>query len=183
MLRKAAPRCSFVKSNGERCKSYVLTREGVQRMLAGDFDLVADPERFCAYHARSESERYEMSVRGGSYSPKRAKAERQAAEEVRDAMPQEIKLAAYTLIRSLINAKLPTSPPEVDTHRVAVGVYLASAFYARPADATSFLHSLLPRELRGRDDLEQIAQTQLRSTIETLEPAEQSQAWELLATA
>jgi hypothetical protein len=133
VLRKQASRCTFVKGNGDPCRGYRLTRAGVRKMLDGNFDLVADPERFCAYHARSESERYEMSVRGGSYSPKRVRAEREAErKQVEQQMPRDIVLAGYALIRQLIAAKLPTMPPEPDVRRVALGVYLSSVLCARP---------------------------------------------------
>jgi hypothetical protein len=153
-------------------------------MLDDNFDLVADPERFCAYHARSESERYEMSVRGGSYSPSRVRAEREAErKQAEQQMPRDIVLAGYALIRQLIAAKLPTMPAEPNVRRVALGVYLASMLCAQPDDRTRFAHSLLPRDLRARDDIAAIAQTQLQDAIDGLEPAEQSQVWEMLATA
>ena len=184
VLKRPRPRCSFVKANGEKCRGYRLTREGVLKMLDNGFDLVANAESRCGYHARSEAERYEMSVRGGSYSPKRIRAEREQERKQAEAqMPQEIKLAGYTLIRGLIAAKLPTIPPEPDVQRVALGVYLASQICAPPDDRMRFINSLLPRDLRGRDDIAEIAETQLQDAIGTLDAAEQSRAWEMLQTA
>jgi hypothetical protein len=142
VLQKKPARCTFVKGDGEPCQGYRLTRAGVLKMLDDGADLVADPERFCAYHARSEAERYEMAVRGGSYSPKQVKADREAERKQAEArMPRDIVLASYTLIRKLIDAKLPDGAART---RRATGRTrrLSGECHVRPARRPDAIHQL-----------------------------------------
>jgi hypothetical protein len=123
-----------------------------------------------------------MSSRGGSHSPKRATAEEQQRE--RDVMAEQTKLRAYDLIRQLVDATIPNVVPvEPDVRKRALGVYIAAHLYQPPGDAMVFAHSLLTRELRHRDDIQQLAEEELPQGIYTLDQAEQREVWKLLATA
>ena len=107
MIKRKPPRCMHIKQDGEQCKGHRLTKDGLQRMLDNGFDLVADADQFCSYHARTEAEKYEMQSRGGSFS-KQAHDERQAqklqeALDAREVMPREVVVAAQTLIRTLLH--------------------------------------------------------------------------------
>lgn len=173
----------FVKSNGEQCQGHRLTADGLQRMVDAGFDLVADPEQFCSYHARTEAERYEMQSRGGSYSQKRAaevKAEKlQAAWEARETIPRELVVAQQQLVSGLLTAKLPGTR-ETDVRRACVGAYLAAHLYAQPDDHEKLLQQLT---LHVRQDALQIAQDELHDMIEELAPDQREAVWEMLATA
>jgi hypothetical protein len=183
-LKRKAPTCSATKKDGDPCTRSRVGKDALQRMLDEGFDLVADPESFCAYHARSEAERYSMSVRGGSYSPKRAKAERQQLEQARDPMPRQLAAAAYQLITTLLAARLPgTFPAEVDFRKVALGAYLATAVYDPPQDRAHFIQSILPRGVHNREDAVEVAENELRAVIEELPAEERALAWQMLGTA
>jgi len=180
-LKRKAKRCEHLKEDGTQCSGYVVTKDGVQKLLDEGISLVADPAgRLCAFHSRTVEERYEMSVRGGSYSPKRAKAERQQQEEARDPMPRQFAAAAYQLISTLIEAKLPTFPPEPDSRKVALGVYLATVVYDPPYDRGTFVAKILPRGVYMREDA---VEDELRAILEELDPDKRELAWEMLANA
>ncbi len=84
-----------------------------------------------------------MSVKGGSYSPKRVQQERDEAK--RDEMAFETKLAAHTLIRQLLDATIANMQPvEPDVRKRAVGVYLAAHICAPPRDRMVFAHRCCP---------------------------------------
>src|SRR5262245_47090042 len=121
-LKRKPKTCEHVKNDGTPCSNYVLTKDGVQKMLDEGISLVAAPAgRLCSFHARTPKEIYAMSVRGGSYSPKRANTERQQLETSRDPVARELAIANYTLIRNLVNAKLPgVRPPETDFRKAAL---------------------------------------------------------------
>jgi hypothetical protein len=187
LARKRIP-CEFVKANGDRCRGYRLTGEGIGKLLDADISLVADPERFCSYHARTPEERFEMQHRGGSYSAKKAAEERAALErarlEAKIEMPRDIVNAAQSLVRDLLVAKIPgTWPPETDVRKAAVGAFVAAHLYAQPEDRGRLAHALLPRDVRQRGDAADVAEDELRAMIESLEPAAQATTWELLNTA
>jgi hypothetical protein len=185
MIERKPPRCTHVKANGEQCRGYRLSKDGLQKMLDAGFDLVANPEGLCSYHARTEAERYEMQSRGGSFSAQRAaevKAEKlQAALDAREIMPRELVIAAQALVRELLAAKLPGTR-ETDIRRASVGALLAATLYAPPEDHDRLLQQLLPRDVRGRGDALDIAEHELQRYIEALAPSEREQAWELLST-
>jgi hypothetical protein len=188
VLQKKRIPCEYVKASGERCNGYRLTREGVGKLLDADISLVADPERFCSYHARTEEERYEMQHRGGSYSAKKAAEQRvalaKARLEVKVTMPRDIVNASQALVRELLAAKIPgTFPPETDVRKAAVGAFVAAHLYAQPDDRGRLAHSLLPRELRHRDDIAEVAEHELQAAIDDLGDAERNSVWQLLSTA
>jgi hypothetical protein len=185
MLTKRKLRtCAATKTNGEPCTQFVLSEEGMTKLLDRGISLVADPTSYCSWHARTPEELFEMAARGGSFSPKRAKAEPEAQPPELERMPDELALASRTLIRELLAASIEgVFPVEPDVRRRALGVYLALQIFD-PGDRGSFVKSLLPRSLHGRaQELETIASDELRDTISGLERSDQETAWELLARA
>ena len=182
MLTRKAKRCTFTKPNGDPCNGPRLTKQGIQKLFDQGISLVPDPESLCSFHARTETERRRMSSRGGSHSPKRVQQEQQ--ERRRDVIEQETKLAAYTLIRKLVDATIEnTFPVEPDIRKRAVGVYLAAHLCEQPEDRAVFAHSLQTRDLRNRHDIWEIAEQELRAGIDELEEADHSQAWKLVTLA
>ena len=142
-----------MKTNGDPCRGYQLGKAGVQKLLDGGHALVSDPESFCAYHART-AELATADVRGVEARSPEACTRSSARSAERDVIDRETKLAAYKLIRSLVDATIPdTQPVEPDVKKRAVGVYLAAHLCAQPDDRMVFAHSLLPRDLQHRDDI------------------------------
>jgi hypothetical protein len=87
-----------------------------------------------------------------------------------------------TTRQELLTAKLPGTR-ETDVRRASVGALLASHLYGQPEDRDRLLHNLLPRDVHTRSDLREIAEDELRTYIDELNPADRDQAWELLTTA
>jgi hypothetical protein len=185
VIKPKPPRCTHIKANGEQCQNGRLTKDGLQSMRDHSFDLVADAEQYCSYHARTPEERYEMQSRAGSFSQKRAaerKAEKlQAAWDARETMPRELVIASQQLVRVLLTTKLPGTR-ETDVRRASVGALLAAHLYGQPDDRDRLLHNLLPRDVHARSDLLAIAEDELRTMIDELDPSERDRAWELLTT-
>ena len=94
-------------------------------------------------------------------------------------MPKEIAARGYTLIRQLLDSKLPGTN-ESDARKVALGCYLASAMYTPAKSATKISWQLLPRDLQQRRDLAELAEAELHEAISELSDEEQRQAWQLL---
>jgi len=185
MLKRQRPRCAHIKKDGEQCSQYVLTKEGLEKMQAEGFDLRADAQLYCSYHARTAEERREMQSRGGTFSKQRydeRQAEKiQQALLARPEMPREIVARTQQLLRELLGARLPGTY-ETDIRKAAVGVYLASAVYSAPENRGQLLAELVPRDVRGRNDLWDIAENEIRAYIDELPEAEREAAWQLLAT-
>jgi hypothetical protein len=178
MLRKKPPRCSYVKPNGDPCKSYRLSKQGIQALLDQGISLVSNPEAFCSMHGRTEPERHRMAAKGGAYSPKQAKVKE---EKERDPMPRQYAVSAYRLIGELLDARLPNvHPVEPDIRKQAVGAYLAGTIYAPPEDRAHVVHSLLRRSANGRHDLIEVAEAELRAMISELDEDTQREVWKLL---
>jgi len=183
VIKRQRPRCAEIKSNGEQCSQYVLTEGGLEKMRAQGFDMRADAERYCSFHARTAEELHEMQSRGGAFSKQRhderQQEKLQAALEAREAMPREIVARSQQLLRQLLQAKLPGTL-ETDIKKAAVGVYLATHVYGPPEDRERLLRELVPRDAHGRDDLLAIAEDELRGYIDELPADEQEYAWEML---
>ena len=184
LLKRTPRRCAFVKPDGSTCSGYVVTEDGLQRLVDQGISVVADPVgRLCAFHSRTPEERYEMAVRGGSFSPKRIKKEALEREAERDPMPRQFAIAAYQLITRLLNAKLANVfPVEQDTRQVALGALLACAIYDPPYDRGTFVTQIMPRGVYMHDAALDNAQQELRQVIDELPREEQTLAWEMLAT-
>jgi len=186
VLKRQRPKCAHVKTNGDPCSRYVLTKEGLQKMQAEGADLVASPERFCAFHARTPEALHEMQSRGGAFSKQRhdeRQAEKlQAALDARETMPREFVVRIQQLLRELLTAKLPGTY-ESDYRLVIVGAFLAAHLYSAPDDRERLLHELLPRDVRGRRSTHEDAQEELRALIDEIPEEERELAWELLTTA
>lgn len=185
MLKRQRPKCARVKSNGEQCSRYVLTKDGLQKMRAEGYDLVADPERYCSFHARTAEGLHEMQSRGGAFSAQRA-AERkqekiQAALDARETMPQEITVAVQPALKQLLQAKLPGTR-ESDVRSVAVGGYVAAHVYGQPDNRERLLYELVPRDVHMREDLWSIAEDEVRGMIEELPDDQRDLVWEMLGT-
>jgi len=180
MLQKKRPQCAATRTDGERCTSWTITAEGAVRLLDRGIALQANPTDFCSWHCRTPEEQKRMSVKGGSVSPKqRLREQREARELPRKPLPDEIAVTAYQLIRSLLASTLPNVfPVEPDMRRRALGVYLALVMFD-PGDRGAFIASLLP----GHQNVEELAQQELRDVIFGLDHTQQKQAWEMIATA
>jgi hypothetical protein len=179
-IRRKRKTCAASKENGDPCTNAVLTPDGLQRLLDRGAALVPDASSYCSWHARTDSERRRMQGRGGTNS---AKVVREKVVPELDVMPQDIVVKSYELIRTLITAKIPNVVPvEVDYKKAAVGVYLAALLCAQPEDRMTFAHQLL-RNRTNRDDTFQVAEEELRHTIDQLDPDQRNATWELLNTA
>jgi hypothetical protein len=179
-LSRKPRRCAATRADGNRCTVHVISAAGAVRLLDRGISLVETPTDYCSMHCRTPAARREMSRKGGHWSPKRAKAEAPAPD--REPMPDDIRLASKRLIRELLDAKLPgVWPVEPDVRRVSVGVYLAVTMFDA-GDNGDFMLSLMPRGLHARaQEVEAIAQDELRAVISELEPDAQSTVWGLLA--
>jgi hypothetical protein len=161
-------RCIAETKDGEQCKGYRLSAEGIEKLLDAGISLVADPALYCSFHARTIEERFEMQAKGGAHSKKNVVE----VYPEKDPMPKEIAATGYLLFRSLLDSKLPGTN-ESDARRVALGCYLASAMYTPAENPTKLLWELLPRDLQRRNDLAELAETQLRDVIDELSDEEQ----------
>lgn len=64
---------------------------------------------------------------------------------------------------------------------MALGAYVAAHVYGQPDNRERLLYDLAPRDIQGRGDLVEVAESELRSLIEELPADEQKLAWELFA--
>jgi hypothetical protein len=178
VLQKKRAKCAATKANGDPCTQYAITDDVVARMLDKGISLVSDPTSYCSWHCRTPEALRAMSRKGGRWSPKRAQVNPEVGSD-REPMPDEMTITAKTLIRQLLAATLPTVfPVEPDIRTRALGVYLALQMYD-PDDVGSFVLSLLP--YRRPDEVEGIAQEELRATISQLAAEDQAATWKLLA--
>lgn len=154
-------------------------------MLSQGIALLPDAGSYCSYHARPPEGRAAMQRRGGQHSPKREAKERAARAAEPDPMPKQFALASYRLIEQLLSAKLDgTFPPESDFRKQAVGAYLASQLYTTSdSDRAHFAYRLVSRDLRGRSDLLEAAEDELRTLIDELEDEAQHTAWKIIGAA
>jgi hypothetical protein len=176
-LKRKPKRCAATKTNGNPCTSSVISAEGAVRLLDKGIALVADPTSYCSWHCRTPQAIREMAVRGGKFSPKAAAVNREP--EAREPMPDDVTIATKMLIRELLAATIPNVfPVEPDVRTRALGVYLALQMF-EPDDRGSFAPSLLPH--RSLDEIDAIAQDELRAMISQLKPEAQSTVWEAIA--
>jgi hypothetical protein len=183
-VQKKRPRCVAERKDGSQCTNLVLTPEGLQSLLDKGASLVPDAGRFCSFHSRSPEDRHRMQRLGGAYSPKKLAKLEQARAEAPDPMPRQFALASYRLIERLLDAKLPTFPPEPDQRRQALGAFLAGQLYAiEDGDRARFMYSLVNRQIAGRGDIVETAESELRAVIAGLDPEEQKIAWEIAGAA
>ena len=177
-MRRQRPRCVYERESGERCKNGRLTPDGVQKLIDANVALVADPEQFCSYHARAEGARRRMQQAGGANSRNKPKRPAPDPPEMRD----DVRISVYTLVRSLLAAKLPVFPVETDARKAVVGAYVAAHIFKPPDDIGTFVRSLMPRDVHRRTDLVELAEQELQDMIQELDPKERDQVWELLGT-